>query len=208
MALCGSFPSSGILRLRLVLSLIILRHCVVPPDSFEPLEEQVNEPTKDGALPWGQPLGLFDSDDWEESYNNFIELQSLLEKRDVTVLHPITRIRLRKQESSNTSGIDNVDTNAAPTWMIPPDMEMSLDKNPSSENDLWTEALRAEVQDILLSIRIMQALSIYVRQYIYIDDKEEVEKTQLEKYLYVHLIAFSDIIVALDSLIYFFWITK
>lgn len=187
MALCGAFPSSGLLRVRLVLSLIILRHCVVPPDSFEYLLE---ESVKDGDLKsdqdissWGQPMGLFDWDDWEESYNNFIELQSLLERNDVTVRHPITRIQLRRQDdASHSSGTMDIES-VAPTWIVPLDMELSGDKNLTSGNELWTEALRTELQDILLSIRVMQALSIYVRQYIYPDEQDEVERIQMDKYL-------------------------
>jgi len=137
-------------------------------------------------LSWGQPLGFFEWDDWEESYNNVVELQALLEKGDATVLHPITRIQLRKKEGLSAGDASGIENAAAPVWIVPQDLEMNGIVQPLSGNKIWTDSLRDELQGILLSIRVMQALSIYVRQYTYSDeDEDEVPKSVLTKYLYV-----------------------
>jgi len=200
LALCGSFPSSGVLRIRLILSLIILRHCIVTPDSFETLfvdENGVHETAADDtdkSLTWGQPLGLFDLEDWEESYNHILELKWLLKREDNTTLYPITRIQIRRQRIINDTHDNKIFSDheqygmAAPTWIIPRDLVISEEQDPSSSGNpsLWTESLDVEFQDLLLSIRLMQALSIYIRQYVYDNDEEKVEASLLEKYLYVY----------------------
>ena len=99
------------------------------------MDETGTNTATDHLFSWGQPLGLFDFDEWEESYNNIIELQALLEMSDVTMLYQITRLRLRRKdglESSDTSGIESV----APTWIIPQDVTWNQSLQPSSGNEI------------------------------------------------------------------------